>query len=345
MEKLISPKYESDIISNWKFDDRIYISIICTTYNQSLYIEDAINSFLAQKSDYKFEIVIHDDCSTDGTQKILINFRDRYPNLIKLILQNENQYSLGKKITPIAVKHSDGEFLAICEGDDFWIDKYKCNNQLKLLINSNYKICFSTAKYLYENGNVISKKNKGFNKKNILSLDEVIKRGGGAMETASLMIKKEVVDMLPKWFELVPVGDYYLQVLASKYHGAVFYDSDSCIYRVSSANSWSRKRLSNITINSVKNEFDKRMMGMDFLENSLSIKYKESIEFRREKYTFEAMSLSLRIKAFDEAKYFSSLINHTKNFSFLRQIVIYMSKRKSTLLILSFLYYFKRKKI
>ena len=84
---------------------KVEVSICCITYNQKDYISEAIESFLMQKTNFNFEILIHDDCSTDGTIEILKKYEEKYPELIKVIYEKENQYSMGKKIFPILYKH------------------------------------------------------------------------------------------------------------------------------------------------------------------------------------------------------------------------------------------------
>ena len=153
IKQLNQPKNESEIKQHWKYTDRVYISCVCIVFNQEKYIQDTINGFLAQISEYKFEIVIHDDVSTDNTRKILLEYKNKYPSIIKLILQKENQYQQGKKITSIAISHANGEFIALCEGDDFWIDNKKLQQQI-VLLNKNINICISKAISLYSDNSL-----------------------------------------------------------------------------------------------------------------------------------------------------------------------------------------------
>lgn len=78
--------------------DEIAVSIICITYNQAEYIRDALEGFLIQRTSFAYEILVHDDVSTDGTIDILKEYQKKYPDKIRLLLEEENQYSKGVDI-------------------------------------------------------------------------------------------------------------------------------------------------------------------------------------------------------------------------------------------------------
>lgn len=105
--------------------EKVMVSINCITYNQEEYIAKAIDSFLMQKTDFKYEILIHDDASTDNTANIIREYQEKYPDIIKPIYQKENQYSQGIKRVDYKFNYSraNGKYIAICEGDDYWTDR------------------------------------------------------------------------------------------------------------------------------------------------------------------------------------------------------------------------------
>lgn len=138
------------------------VSICCATFNQERFISQAIESFLSQKTSFKFEIIIHDDASTDGTASIVKKYEQEHPNLIKAIYQTENQYSKGIKPWPNFVfPIARGKYIALCEGDDYWTDPYKLQKQVDFLeANPEYNLtCHryqtynETTKTLTEDGN------------------------------------------------------------------------------------------------------------------------------------------------------------------------------------------------
>ena len=97
------------------------VTIRCITYNHVNFIRDAIDGFLMQETTFPVEIIIHDDASTDGTAEIVKDYADKHPQLFRTILQKENQYSKGNS-KPFKDTYSmaRGEFIAFCEGDDYW---------------------------------------------------------------------------------------------------------------------------------------------------------------------------------------------------------------------------------
>lgn len=112
------------------------VSIICNTYNHEVFIEKALDGFLSQDTSFPFEIIIHDDASTDSTPGIIKRYQESYPNQIQTILQNENQWSKtnGAAIaTNLCLKIARGQYIAFCEGDDCWHDAKKLQHQVEIL--------------------------------------------------------------------------------------------------------------------------------------------------------------------------------------------------------------------
>jgi glycosyltransferase involved in cell wall biosynthesis len=130
---------QNNIISAWKGNIEIpLVSILCDTYNHENYIKEALEGFLSQKTTFAFEIIVHDDASTDQTAAILKEFADRYPLIIKPIIQKENLYS--KKVnfwSDITFPKAQGKYIALCEGDDYWIDEFKLQKQVDFLENND----------------------------------------------------------------------------------------------------------------------------------------------------------------------------------------------------------------
>ena len=110
-------------------NSEIAVSVICLTYNQEKYIEKALNGFVKQKTNFKFEVLVHDDASTDKTTEIIKQYEKKYPDIVKPIYQKTNQFSIGNNPTKICFKKSKGKYIALCEGDDYWCDENKLQKQ------------------------------------------------------------------------------------------------------------------------------------------------------------------------------------------------------------------------
>lgn len=125
------PLSYSDLISNWVGEAPV-ISILCATYQHRDCISRALDGFLAQKTDFPFEVLIRDDASNDGAQEIISRYCSQYPNIIKPIYEEHNQYP---RVKPsfLLRKLSRGKYLAFCEGDDYWIDSTKLQKDVELM--------------------------------------------------------------------------------------------------------------------------------------------------------------------------------------------------------------------
>lgn len=124
------------------------VSVICITYNHELYIEEALQGMVNQKTDFDYEIIVHDDASTDGTADIVRRYQQKYPDKVKPIFQQENQRSKGVVImNRIFTDVAKGKYIALCEGDDYWIDDYKLQKQIDYMeTHPGCTLCFHDVK-------------------------------------------------------------------------------------------------------------------------------------------------------------------------------------------------------
>lgn len=111
-------------------DRPLLVSISCITYNHAPYIRQCLDGFLIQKTDFAFEILIHDDCSTDGTAEIIKEYESQYPDIIRPLYEEENQWLKGRRGSAVFnFPRAQGKYIAICEGDDYWTDPLKFRNR------------------------------------------------------------------------------------------------------------------------------------------------------------------------------------------------------------------------
>ncbi len=134
----------------------IKVSVICTAYNHEKFIEKSLKSVLSQKTNFDFEIIVHDDASDDGTADIIMNYYNRFPDKIVPIIQKENQYSKGINVfSTYIVPKAKGKYIAFLECDDFWCDDSKLQKQYDYMEkNLNCSMCVhNTYKYNLMNDN------------------------------------------------------------------------------------------------------------------------------------------------------------------------------------------------
>ncbi len=127
------------------------VLISCTTYNHAPYIRKCLEVFLMQKTTFPIQVIIHDDCSTDGTKEIIEEYAAKYPDIIFPMFQTENQYSKGIRglMARFNFPRCGGKYIALCEGDDYWTDSSKLEKQVDFLeANSDYVGCFHKIKAL-----------------------------------------------------------------------------------------------------------------------------------------------------------------------------------------------------
>lgn len=112
----------------------IMVSVLCAAYNHERYIRNTLEGFVAQQTNFRYEVLVHDDASTDATAEIIREYAAKYPDLIRPVYQTQNQYSQGVGITrDILMPLVQGKYIAYCEGDDYWIDSNKLQKQVDFL--------------------------------------------------------------------------------------------------------------------------------------------------------------------------------------------------------------------
>lgn len=188
-------------------NDNIEVTVVCTTYNHENYIEDCLKSLLNQKTDFNYEVLVNDDASTDKTAKILKKYLNQYPDKLRVFFQEDNLFSKGIRIVDdVLLPNSRGKYIAICEGDDKWLDENKLQLQYNLMEeNKDCVMCTHNTLVNYENN-----KNKNYyfnNWRDLHTLDDRDVFLSWKVHTSSYFIRKEFVNLDPilrgYWF-----GDY-----------------------------------------------------------------------------------------------------------------------------------------
>ena len=221
--------------------NKVDVSIVCTTFNHELFIKDALDGFIRQKTNFRYEIIVHDDASTDRTKEIVKQYAKKYPHLIKTVFQSENQYSKGVKIfNTFILPLIKGKYVAFCEGDDYWSDSFKLQKQYDALeANQGVDIC-AHAHEVFDCRNKTYKIVRRRNDSCIIPVEEVIVSGGSFVATNSLVCRKLIFDNEPNFRKNCPY-DYTLQVTGSLKGGMLYLNDIMSVYRYMAKGSWSER--------------------------------------------------------------------------------------------------------
>lgn len=290
--------------------EKVLVSVCCTAYNHEKYIRSCLDGFVNQNTNFKYEVIVHDDASTDNTASIIQEYADKYPNIIKPILQKENQYSKGVRITEEYIyPKCNGKYIAFCEGDDYWCDENKLQKQVEVLeTHQDYVACVHQTKMV----NLRDNKCSLFVQHNENSFISVKKFFHATMpfHLSSLMVKAAIFKERPSFcFVSKQVGDYpnglYLALKGSIY----FINDLMSVYRRFTEGSWSIKNVSKpnpelwkdmITILTLADEYS------NFKYHKLIDKKKIGYEYKLWKHTagfeifnnerFKLLSVSKKLK-------------------------------------------------
>lgn len=214
--------------------DQPLVSICCITYNHAPYIRQCLDSFLMQETDFAYEILIHDDASTDGTQDIIKEYELKYPEIIKPIYQTVNQYSQGIKISPTYNwPRAKGKYIASCEGDDYWTDPFKLNKQVKILESDPSLSACTHRHQILKNNKLTGPSSSAANER--LSLEDLI--WNIPFQTASIVFRKDSLHITP---DIQPfILDTFLYMLLAE-QGDIYFMSDiMSVYRLHDGGIWS----------------------------------------------------------------------------------------------------------
>lgn len=193
--------------------NEVMVSVICTTYNHCDSLKKCLDSMVCQKTNFNFEIIVHDDNSSDGTTEILKDYAQKYPNLIIPMYEKENQYSQGVNIfDEIMLPVAKGKYYAFCEGDDYWCDENKLQLQYDFMeSNPQCSACFHNTIH-HDLGNITpDKKFNNFNKVHFLTPHEAIVKY--LVHTSSYFFRSASYEC-PIPFRKYWFGDYVLLTMA-----------------------------------------------------------------------------------------------------------------------------------
>ena len=267
-------------------NNEIIVSVVCFAYNHEKYIRQTLEGFVGQKTNFKFEILIHDDASTDGTADIIREYEQKYPDIIKPVYQTENQYSKNIKLEKVYIyPQIRGKYIAFCEGDDYWCSPKKLQKQFDIMEqNNDCSMCTHRVAQVYLKGygkwpcipwDIVDGECK-------ISCDELLKIltvSGYPFQTSSYFVRynaySDYIKEFPDFAQNVGIGDLPLILYMATKGKIYFLDDVFSVYQQFSSGGWTEKLWNDI--DTIKEHYNKTI--------NMYIKYNEYLGNKYNEYT------------------------------------------------------------
>jgi glycosyltransferase involved in cell wall biosynthesis len=215
------------------------VSVLVLTYNHEKYIAQALDTALMQKTNFEYEIIIAEDCSIDRTRSIVLDFQRRNPEKIRLVLPAKNLGCHGNRAFAEAFELARGEYVALLDGDDYWISPTKLQKQADFLdVHPECTLCFHNAMRIYEDSSRAPFPQNFASQKQISALEDIWEQNFIAYCTP--MFRKDVLDTFPEWYYDLLCADWSLYILCAQYGKIGYIDEILGVYRIHSGGYWSR---------------------------------------------------------------------------------------------------------
>ena len=217
------------------------VSVVCTTYNHEKYILDALKGIAIQETSFPFEVIIHDDASTDGTQRLIRDFLKTIDINAKIVFQETNIYSQGGSYIGYVEPLIEGKYVAVCEGDDYWTDPTKLQRQYDYMESRPdcpavvHDAGIFDMRQNQMNGRIVNRDDEMD-----FSLEYVIKAGGGLYPTCSIFCRRELFN-LPAEFCGWGIGDYPRSIWFAENGNIHYIPRVMATYRFGTPGSWTMR--------------------------------------------------------------------------------------------------------
>lgn len=295
-------------ISDWaQLPSDPLVSVYMLTYRHEKFISEAIQGVIAQQCNFPIELIIGEDCSPDGTRKIISDYQRRYPKLIRVITSDTN---VGARANSTRCRKAcRGSYVAICEGDDYWTDPTKLTRQVTLFqANPRLTLVGHAVSVQDASNNAVQVIERSAHCTRCLSTKEVILGDGYFIRTCTLMVKRDVLLHPPPWLVNAPVGDYPLVLYASQLGEIGYIDRVMSTYRTNVSHSWIDRmgKQSSVTEKlALAYQFHEMFNGFNVSSHR---RYRKDVRRISSKYVYDAIMRS------DAAKFtkFIMLMRHAR---------------------------------
>ncbi len=214
------------------------VAVRMLTYNHENYISQCIESIVSQEATFKYILIIGEDCSTDATSRICGEYANKYPETIKLICNEKNDIVINSINNFHACYTSGAKYIALIEGDDYWCDKNKLQQQIDFLeTHSDYAICFHRVYQLEDNKQLRLSNLNISEEEETYTIEDLAK--DNFIHTPSVVFRSHIIKELPTWFYHAPVGDYTLHMLNARHGKIKYFPEPMAVYRKHEGGIWS----------------------------------------------------------------------------------------------------------
>jgi glycosyltransferase involved in cell wall biosynthesis len=230
---------ESDPLSNKSVTP--LVDIVLITYNHERYVGQAIESVLAQQTEFAYRLFIGDDCSTDNTQAIIERYAEKYPTRIRMMLETVHRGTSHSERVSIKIRDiTAAKYVAFLDGDDYWTDPSKLQKQVTFLeAHPDFAICYHNARMFYEDG---SRETMNFlppDHREVSTLEHLL--SSNFIPTCSVVFRRGLFDKFPDWYFTLNIADWPLHIMNAQ-HGKIGYINEvMATYRVHDQGAWSSR--------------------------------------------------------------------------------------------------------
>lgn len=223
------------------------VSVCITAYQHAGFIKKCLESILSQETDFPFEVIVGEDESSDGTREICMELAKKFPDKIRLFLRTRdhviyiNGQPSGRYNYLENLKAARGDYIAFCDGDDYWTDNRKLQRQVDLFRSDNrLTFVFHKAHKIDDDGKIIDPLPEKVPpmKNDFVNKSYFVYRGPHYFATSSMCVTRRVIEQLPGWVRWAPGGDMFVSLLAATYGNLGYIDKAMSVYRYSFDRGW-----------------------------------------------------------------------------------------------------------
>lgn len=267
------------------------LTVCCMTHNHRDYIRKSLDSILEQKVNFPYKVIIHDDCSDDGTSDIVREYAAKYPELITPIIQKENQYKKTDILRTYVNPLIEGRYFALVEADDYWCDENKLQLQFDYMeSHPECAMCTHNSAYIYRDGSLTGELFNTDPGDADFDAPRVIRDYGGILfHTSSYFCRSELYKAMPKPYHELNFYDYPIAIYMSTLAPVHYIDRVMSRYRVGDPSSWTGQTFTEKSVRIAHNEHMIEILNR--LDDFTGKKYTEAFHDRMKTYTFKSLVL------------------------------------------------------